>query len=159
MQVLHDLIGQLQAERDVIDERIRLAAELLNTYDPTDPLTEITIPLEDEPVTLVMVAETKPKPKVKPKKQEAERIACPDCGQLFHQQGLGPHRARKHPDSAAKPLRAIPGHRDPVDTFGEEFYACSTCNHEEPNIAGMKRHTLVEHGRPVNDTERKAIAA
>lgn len=24
------------------------------------------------------------------------RVACPDCGALFHRPGLGPHRARKH---------------------------------------------------------------
>jgi hypothetical protein len=151
MQILHDLIGQLQAERDVIDERLRLAAELLNTYDPTEPDTWVDSRIHEA----LPEPPPEPTPKVKPKKQDAEHLPAVGAGDT-----LGVlHRSRKHPDSAAKPLRAVPAHRDPTDTFGEEFYACSSCNHEEPNLNGMKRHTLVEHGRPVNDTERKAIAA
>ena len=157
MQLLHDLIGDLQRRRDVIDERLRLAAELLNTYDPTDP-DDNDLALGDEEVTFTPPS----KPAKKKPKPSSEHVACPDCGQMFHQQGIGPHRARKHPDSAAKPLRSVPrppGDRDPGDEFGEEFFACSSCNHEEPNVNGLKRHTLMAHGRPVNDTEREAIPA
>ena len=155
MQLLHDLIGDLQRQRELIDERLRLAAELLNTYDPTDA-DDNDLALGDEEVTFIP---SKPAKKPKP---STERVACPDCGEMFHKQGIGPHRATKHAGSAAKPLHAVPrspGHRDPSDDFGEEFFACSTCNHEEPNVNGLKRHTLMAHGRPVNDTEREAIPA
>lgn len=150
------LVDDLQRERAVVDDRLRLATELLATYD-VDPLDETTIPLDDEPVNIVG---KKAKPKAP--KPTAERVACPDCGQMFHKQGIGSHRASKHPSSAAKPVRLVPdrpAHRDPLDEFGDKAYACTTCNHEEPNVNGMKRHTLVEHGRPLNDTERQAVAS
>lgn len=149
MQLLHDLIGDLEREREVLDERLRLAAELLNTYDPrTEPALSV----------VADITPTATPPAKKPKtKTKGEQVACPDCGQMFHQQGIGPHRARKHAGSAAKPVKVAD--RDPRDEFGDEFFACSSCNHEEPNLNGMKRHTLAMHGRPVNDTERVGIAA
>jgi hypothetical protein len=51
------------------------------------------------------------------------------------------------------------GERDPRDTFSDEFYACTSCNWEEPDLPGLKRHTLAVHGRPCNDTERQAVAS
>lgn len=65
--------------------------------------------------------EPQPAPKRKPfsRPDTLTRVACPDCGQLFHPNGLGPHRSRKHPDSAAKPveLRPVPSF-DPDGPFG-----------------------------------------
>jgi hypothetical protein len=157
LQPLYDLIDALQAEREVIDERLRLAAELLNTFDPTD--ADIVIPLEDVEVALVGV----PKAPTKPASQPSEKVACPDCGKLYHAQGMGVHRSRAHPGSAAKPVQLEPARkpadRDPLDDFGDEAFVCTSCNHEEPNLNGMKRHTLAMHGRPVNDLERDSVAA
>jgi hypothetical protein len=154
LQPLYDLIDALQAEREVIDERLRLAAELLNTFDPTD--SDIVIPLEDAEVTLFGV----PKAPTKPASQPSEKVACPDCGKLHHAQGMGVHRSRAHPGSAAKPVQLPnPDKRDPLDDFGDEAFVCTSCNHEEPNLNGMKRHTLMEHGRPVNDLGRDPVAA
>jgi len=96
----------------------------------------------------------------KPKSVPSEKVACPDCGKLFHQQGMGVHRSRAHPGSAAKPVRITnPENRDPLDDFGDEAFVCTSCDHEEPNLNGMKRHTLMAHGRPVNDIERDPVAA
>ena len=178
IQSLHDLIGQLEAERDLIEQRLRIAAELLDTFDPTDPVNELVIPLEDDPVTFVHAPPARAaKPKPKP---AGDRVPCPECGVLFARQGLGVHRSRKHhatvsgpvpvtpppPDRSGEPAppvrllaRAGLGERDPRDTFSDEFYACTSCNWEEPNLAGLKRHTLAEHGRPCNDTERQAVAS
>jgi hypothetical protein len=154
LQPLYDLVEALQAEREMIDERLRLAAELLNTFDPTDP--DVVIPLEEAEVTLVGV----PKAPTKPASQPSEKVPCPDCGKLYHAQGMGVHRSRAHPSSAAKPVRLPnPDKRDPLDDFGDEAFVCTSCNHEEPNLNGMKRHTLMAHGRPVNDLERDPVAA
>jgi hypothetical protein len=98
MQQLHDLIDELQAERDLIDKRIELAAALLNTYDP---LEANDLALGDEVVRIVGRT-TAPTPTVEP------RVACPDCGQTFDRRGLGPHRSKKHPESAAKPIELRP---------------------------------------------------
>jgi hypothetical protein len=166
IQSVHDLIGQLEAERDLIEQRLqrlRIAAELLDTFDPTDPVNELVIPLEDEPVTFVHTPPApapKPKPKAKP---PGDRVPCLECGELFARQGLGPHRSRKHPatfgsptvdtqpaasaatDDPTPPVRLLAraglGERDPRDTFTDEFYACMILTEVEAQaIIGVLRH-------------------
>lgn len=151
MQLLHDLIGDLQRQRELIDERLRLAAELLNTYDPTD-IDDNDLALGDEVVTLIAAPAKRPKAKKKPGKPEY--VTCEDCGEGFHRNGIGPHRKAKHSAPAARGTQ-----RDPLDTFDDEAFVCSTCNHEEPNLNGMKRHTMANHGRAPYDIERDPVAA
>lgn len=88
---LRQLIDDLTHDREVLDERLRLATELLATFNDVEP-------------------EAKPTKPTKTPKGWGEQISCPDCGQRMKRGGLGPHRARRHPDSAAKPveLRSVP---------------------------------------------------
>lgn len=143
MQALHDLIDDLQRQRDVIDRRLGLAAELLNTYDPTSP--DVVVPVVDEPAA-------DPEPKKPAVKGKSRRVPCPDCGELFFAQGMGVHRSRKH----TKPIRLVEASRDPQDTFGDDVYCCTSCSHEEPNEAGIRQHPMRVHNRAATDTERAA---
>ena len=97
MDALDQLIVNLVRDVDVATERLRLARELRATYDAN---------------TIDALGPSSATPIVVPARRKAKpaQVACPDCGQLFARQGLGVHRARKHPSSAAKPveLRPVP---------------------------------------------------
>lgn len=99
---LEAVANSLEADRDAhIAAAERLGQQLAAVLRAIE-LFDVDTPAEAEPEP------TKRPPFDEPTK--LTRVACPDCGEMFDPRGLGVHRARKHPDSGAKPveLRPVP---------------------------------------------------
>lgn len=188
----------------VLDERSRLLYELANTFDDEVPAVAARpkplgragskrTPLTDDE-RRARDAERKraKRPKMTPeeisaqrreigRKRAAERVACPDCGEMFAKPGLGPHRAKKHPGSAAKPvelpkaepvperdpiavsptsarapLASVPDHDEPAPA---KVHQCSDCNYTVAlgELDKLAKHTDREHRRRLLQTERMAV--
>ena len=95
-----------------------------------------------------------PKPKAKPKPGPVTKVACPDCGKLYAPgTGLGVHRSRVHPDSAAKPVEPIepieptPEPEPELDVETDQpaaagAYECETCDFTPPGVDPVRARAI-----------------
>lgn len=85
--------AELIEQARTVDARLCAVRKAISLWD--------AVTVDDQPEPATVPTTNRPGP---------ERVACPDCGELFDPRGLGPHRRSKHKDSAAKPveLRPVP---------------------------------------------------
>jgi hypothetical protein len=162
---LLDAVTQWERERSALDDKIRVGHELLDLLDPlpADMLAELLPGVRESiaaapAISRTIVVDTTPVPK----KKGGGQVACPDCGIMQGSAaGLSQHRKHKHPGSAAKPIAVPPPaerpHISPKPSVPGKVFACETCEHEEPNIGLLQRHTSVEHRRGLNREERTPV--
>ena len=152
---LSEQIDAWATERDRVEKLIAAAdaflAELAG-LDDAEPATET------------------PKPKAKPKPGPVTKVACPDCGKLYAPgTGLGVHRSRVHPDSAAKPVEPIepieptPEPEPELDVETDQpaaagAYECETCDFTTDEVATIRAHAMNTHARTATLQERQAAA-
>lgn len=154
---LLEAVAEWERQRSNLDDRIRIGHELLDVLDPLPADMLATLPgadlaLGDETVTLVGNV-TKPKPSPKGKKKAKTPLVCLECGDTFTvPQKLGAHRRYKHPAperpklTSATPSDGLP-HISADPTIVGKVFACDECEHEEPNIRLLRRHTYAKHDR------------
>lgn len=151
-ELIDRLIADLDHDIEVLTERRRLAVELRATWSD-EPAAATPEPTEGEPPL-------KPAARKKRLTKQKERVDCPECGESFLRNGLGPHRKRKHPEAFEQPkpvLAAVPNEPQiPADPSLR--FRCSSCTAATNTREALARHTDDKHRRGLRPEEHTARA-
>lgn len=163
---LDQLITHLEAEHQLIGERLRLARELRATFNTgADPVPAPVSPPTPDLIEARRAADRDRKARTREragKPARGQQIACPDCGEMMGSPaGLGIHRKHKHPGAAAKPIAPVPAPKvapePPTDETPTVLFECSDCEARTPNKQALARHTTERHHRGLHAEEHLAI--
>lgn len=168
VEQLLDLIADIGHDRELLDERERLARELLATFQAEESARDVSRGEQAVVEAVAKPTETKPKATVaeagakggKIARANARQVPCPDCGEMYVEgPGLALHRRSAHPGSAAKPVAPIEPSKKPEreDRSGE--YECGDCGTKRATPEGLSEHTWAAHKRPPRIAERRPTTA